>query len=1148
MAVQQLPAWCQPEWKDDDIFLLSKIDADLWKTRVATVVKCRWRGNVPHNTALPWAHEVAGVQPITPELFKDKHTAFRDALGSPPASGATAETVAKWKSDLKASSQLACVINGCLMSWEAHGSPWNKGYIANFWSKFESGERSWDNTIERKAGGVDSLKEPDIQQISFSLSSASSVMALVRAVLGHVVRTGACPEHLARAFMSIRIAWLFHASPQEIANVGIAENLEQHTRRRHTELDNLFQVQSWMIAMDSATPKRLDSKNRLDVVKFAMALSDPLRPDDVPQWLKALLNGKPNTQSNRIEVMTTQGVTKKYLDKEKAAIRHPEMNNYNKIQLRVRAVLGFHEFADLHKQISEELGRRGLLHKPFPLPSSLLLDPNILTSDGFVSPAEKTNVPLWRDGAVGRELQKGMVEVARRRLFEFNMAESVCNGTKSLFANGAAWSAFARVCGPPHYHIHAIVEKHFHSQDEWTDAVKAFRTALWTGEHDSEVTKLVSLLPAALDSQPTQMQRRISEIFPPILTVMQQKDSEAHQLTMTQQRKDELAKRKEDEDAKEKDRNELPAVPAVHDGDITEEIFKDADAQEKRRLCEAMNKDAKKRHENNLKKELGRAAAAVLRQRLVVVDSLNSAKAWMESCSKDGAKARIQYLDWTMLPNLQTSQDWSKLLLKQPSKATQEDIAKKVLSVPSTPITGSLLVRNSRARLDKFFDDVAASYPARYEKTLFVPIELPTKLARAIRSAAARALGPDGDHNEKSGIEFLLRSIGGRAASADDILEDEDAVAAVSAVPAVPDREDDEEKDDSEVEEDGDDNVQGLPLEALSRKQLKGVFGRDALKMLGAMFQHTSKICDQALHQSREETMLITKPSGRMMPYRKAQVHPTVVYSAIQNALACTAASLGPAECFIQVNGGTPEGIVAATMMGFSRVLYVANSEQELNGMRLPTSHEEQLHNMDYHEYTSPSPDNPEMGTIAAHAVQLLTPYVKNFVMEVPGSIVVPSPYHVDVPPIQTFTFIPVTGKVIARTVGSSVGSTARSSGDPAGQGSSASGQGPSASPGQKAASAGPKKNGPGSASGAVLPKTPKKAINIEEGDDDDDMGDGEGDEDGDDDDEGGVDLDAELAAVEQEAASSKKGVKNKAGSDAGSAKKQPKKGAGGKK
>ena len=332
----------------------------------------------------------------------------------------------------------------------------------------------------------------------------------------------------------------------------------------------------------------------------------------------------------------------------------------------------------------------------------------------------------------------------------------------------------------------------------------------------------------------------------------------------------------------------------------------------------------------------------------------------------------------------------------------------------------------------------------------------------------------------------------------------------------------------------------------MSRKQLKGVFGRDALSMLGAMFQHTSKICDQASHQPKEQSMLITKPNGRKMLYRKSQLHPTVIHSALQNALACTAAGLGPAECFIQVSGGTPEGIVAATMMGFSRVLYVGNTTQEVNGMRLPTTHEEQLHNLDYHEYTSPIPDNPEAGTMVAHAIQLLTPYVKNFVMETPGSIVVPTPYQVDVPPIQTFTFIPVTGKVIARTIGN----TANSSRAPAGQGSSASaGPGSSASAGQGASagqSAG-KKTGPGSSSGAVPPKTPKKMPKIEQEEgDDDDEGD-EGDEDTGDNEEGADDLDAELAALDEMADKTGSGKKptpkrKQAGSEAGSAKKKPKK------
>ena len=73
-----------------------------------------------------------------------------------------------------------------------------------------------------------------------------------------------------------------------------------------------------MQAMRTTCPKRLDENNRLDVVKFAMTLHDPLNPHKVPNWMKGLLKGKPNSHPNRIEAITTQGVTKKWPDKDKA--------------------------------------------------------------------------------------------------------------------------------------------------------------------------------------------------------------------------------------------------------------------------------------------------------------------------------------------------------------------------------------------------------------------------------------------------------------------------------------------------------------------------------------------------------------------------------------------------------------------------------------------------------------------------------------------------------------------------------------------------------------------------------------------------------------------------------------------------------------
>ena len=97
---------------------------------------------------------------------------------------------------------------------------------------------------------------------------------------------------------------------------------------------------------------------------------------------------KPNTHSNRIDAMLPGGVTNRWMVPNKCAVAHPEMNSYNKVQLRVRAGLGFHEFHALHELIFEELGRKVLMHKPFPLLSSLRLDPSFLTPHGFAAPVE----------------------------------------------------------------------------------------------------------------------------------------------------------------------------------------------------------------------------------------------------------------------------------------------------------------------------------------------------------------------------------------------------------------------------------------------------------------------------------------------------------------------------------------------------------------------------------------------------------------------------------------------------------------------------------------------------------------------------------------------------------------------------------------
>jgi hypothetical protein len=59
-----LPTWCNPEWRDDDIFKLSKTELDKVKLRVAVACGARYRSNVGGKFGL----EVGGVQPLDPEV------------------------------------------------------------------------------------------------------------------------------------------------------------------------------------------------------------------------------------------------------------------------------------------------------------------------------------------------------------------------------------------------------------------------------------------------------------------------------------------------------------------------------------------------------------------------------------------------------------------------------------------------------------------------------------------------------------------------------------------------------------------------------------------------------------------------------------------------------------------------------------------------------------------------------------------------------------------------------------------------------------------------------------------------------------------------------------------------------------------------
>ena len=70
-------------------------------------------------------------------------------------------------------------------------------------------------------------------------------------------------------------------------------------------------------------------------------------------------------------------------------------------------------------------GREGLANRPFPLRTSVLMDPRILTSDAFAG-LEKQAVPAWRD--MWRK-QANQLRPFHREGFRTRLAENTCHKT-----------------------------------------------------------------------------------------------------------------------------------------------------------------------------------------------------------------------------------------------------------------------------------------------------------------------------------------------------------------------------------------------------------------------------------------------------------------------------------------------------------------------------------------------------------------------------------------------------------------------------------------------------------------------------------------------------------------------------------------------
>lgn len=71
-----VPAWVNPQWRDDDLFALTKPELDVMKARAAEVMSFHWRGV---HVDKPYAMEVAGVAPLTDGLGEKRAAEYKKA-------------------------------------------------------------------------------------------------------------------------------------------------------------------------------------------------------------------------------------------------------------------------------------------------------------------------------------------------------------------------------------------------------------------------------------------------------------------------------------------------------------------------------------------------------------------------------------------------------------------------------------------------------------------------------------------------------------------------------------------------------------------------------------------------------------------------------------------------------------------------------------------------------------------------------------------------------------------------------------------------------------------------------------------------------------------------------------------------------------
>ena len=128
-------------------------------------------------------------------------------------------------------------------------------------------------------------------------------------------------------------------------------------------------------------------------------------------------------------------------------------------------------------------------------------------------------------------------DVAKKRGFDYDFIHA--KSVQSMFKNGQTWVAFVRLNGPPHCHLDTVLQR-FTSKN--TDCIEVLRRAIWVGDHDAEITKLCSVLPAQLDANVEEFRNRLLEQFTPFMHLKFALQSEAQRLVTEQEKVEAAAK------------------------------------------------------------------------------------------------------------------------------------------------------------------------------------------------------------------------------------------------------------------------------------------------------------------------------------------------------------------------------------------------------------------------------------------------------------------------------------------------------------------------------------------------------------------------------------------------------------------------------